>query len=75
LVRAGTPNSSGPNSKDRAAWKVIERHCPGKPEGQCREIIKTWVRNGVLLSEPYDDPVRRELVNGVRVNASKRPGA
>jgi hypothetical protein len=54
--------------------KVVERLCPGKPERQCREMIKTWVRNGVLYSEPYDDPDRRERVQGLRLDISKRPG-
>jgi hypothetical protein len=47
--------------------------CPGKLEGQCREIIRSWVKNSVLFSELYDDPVRREQVKGLWLDASKRP--
>jgi hypothetical protein len=60
---------------NRAAWKVVERHRPGKPEGQCREIIRTWVKNGLLVRKPYDDPIRREKVNGLHLDTTKRPGA
>jgi hypothetical protein len=78
-IDAGLPNgqrySDSSKATDRAAWKVVERHCPGKPEGQCREIIRTWVKNGVLRSEPYDDPVRREEAKGLRLDVTKRPGA
>ena len=77
-IDAGLPNgqrySDAPRAGDRAAWKVVQRHYPDKSEPQCREIIKTWVGNGVLRSEPYHDPGRRAEVNGLQVNASKRPG-
>jgi hypothetical protein len=42
-------------------------------EQQCREIIRTWVKNRVLYPEDYDDPVRRERLKGLRIDASKRP--
>jgi hypothetical protein len=70
----GQRYSDATKAGDRAAWKVVQRHCPEKTEGQCREIVKTWVKNGVLRSEPYDDPVRREPVKGLRLDASKMPG-
>jgi hypothetical protein len=37
-------------------------------------MIKTWVKNGVLYSEPYDDPVRREPAKGLWLDTSKMPG-
>jgi hypothetical protein len=58
---------------ERAAWRVIEKHCPGKTEGQYREMIRTWVRNGVLYREPYDDPIARKSRSGLRLNPAKRP--
>jgi hypothetical protein len=77
-IDAGLPNgrrySNAAKAKERAAWKVVERHCPGKPEGQCREIIRTWIKNGVLIEEPYDDPIRRDEAKGLRLDVSKRPG-
>jgi hypothetical protein len=57
----------------RAAWPAVQKHCPDKTEAQCREIISTWVKNGVLLIEEYDDPGRREKVKGLRVNDARRP--
>jgi hypothetical protein len=71
----GQRYSEASKATDRAAWKVVQRHYPDKSEAQCREIIRTWVRNGVLLSEQYDDPVRREPANGLRLDTTKRPGA
>jgi hypothetical protein len=61
-------------ARDRAAWKVVQRHCPNKTEPQCREIIRTWVKNGVLYKDDYDDPITRESAWGLRLDASKRPG-
>lgn len=76
-IDAGMPNgqrfSDHNTAKERSAWRVIQKHCPDRSEAQCREIIRTWVRNGVLYSEPYDDPVRRERVVGLRLNNAKRP--
>jgi hypothetical protein len=78
LGDAGIPSgqrysNSGP-ATERAAWRVIQRHCPDRTESRCREIIKTWVRDRVLYSEEYDDPVDRKPRRGPRVDAAKRPG-
>lgn len=76
-IDAGMPNgqrySDAASARDRGAWLVVQRHCPSKTEAQCREIIKTWVRNGVLISETYDDPMTRKPRIGLRVDSSKRP--
>jgi hypothetical protein len=74
----GMPNGqrytdAGGGKGDRAAWKVVQKHCPNRSEGQCRDIIKTWVKNGVLYEDKYDDPVDRRERSGYRLNASKRP--
>ena len=37
----GTRYTDAPNAKDRAAWKVVAKHAPGKIEAQAREIIIT----------------------------------
>ncbi len=58
---------------DREAWKVVVRHAPHKTEYQAREIIRTWVRNGVLVSNPYDNPRTRKPVKGLWLDPSKRP--
>ena len=47
----GNRYSDAPNATDRAAWKVVLEHAPDKTETQAREIIKTWVKNGVLVRE------------------------
>jgi hypothetical protein len=53
----------------------VKKHCSHKSEKQCREIIKTWVDNEVLYSEPYKNPVTREDAQGLRVNDAKRPSS
>jgi AAA domain-containing protein/DnaB helicase-like protein len=76
-IEAGMPNglrySDSGAAKDRAAWKVVRKHMPGKTEKDCREIIKKWVRNGALYAKDYFDEERREDVKGLFVNPAKRP--
>jgi hypothetical protein len=69
----GNRFTDAPNVKERAAWRVVVEHAAHKSKAQAREIIKTWVKNGVLVSEPYDNPVTRKQVSGLRVKAEKRP--
>jgi len=76
-IDAGKPNgqrySNVGAAQDRAAWSVLQKHIPSKTEGQCREIIKTWVKNGVLKVEDYDDPVDRKTRRGLFVDSTRRP--
>jgi hypothetical protein len=77
-IDAGMPNGqrytdAGGGKGDRAAWKVVQKHCPNRSEGQCREIIKTWIKNGVLYAVEYDDPIKRNPRKGYRLDTSKRP--
>jgi hypothetical protein len=78
-IDAGLPNgqrySGAASAKGRAAWLVVQRHCADKTEAQCRETVRTWLRTGTLYNEKYDDPVTRNKVEGLRVNATKRPGS
>src|SRR5262249_7811971 len=51
-IDQGMPNGQrytdkGGGKGTRAAWPIVQKHCPDRSEGQCREIIKTWVKNGV----------------------------
>jgi AAA domain len=69
----GNRYSDAPNVLDRAAWRVIVKHCPGKPEGVAREIIKTWTKSGLLYREDYENLVTRKTVKGLRVDHGKRP--
>ncbi|MEK9281187.1 helicase RepA family protein [Bradyrhizobium sp. ISRA442] len=76
-IEAGMPNGqrysdAGP-AKTRAAWPVVQRHCPDRTEPQCRQIVNTWVENGVLFNEEYDDPIDRKSRKGLRVCHGKRP--
>jgi hypothetical protein len=70
----GNRYTNAPKADDRAAWKVVANHAPAKTEGQAREVIKAWVKNGVLISEDYENPTTRKTVKGLRVDNSKRPG-
>jgi AAA domain len=76
-IEAGLPNgqrfTEASRATDRAAWQPVQKHCLGRTENQCRDIIKTWVRNGVLTVEDYDDPVARKSQKGLRVCSAKRP--
>jgi hypothetical protein len=69
----GTLYSDAPNAKASAAWRVIARNCPAKREAACRQIIKLWVKSGLLVHETYHHKVVRKAVIGLRVDAAKRP--
>ena len=51
----------------------MQKHCPDKPEVQCREMIKQWVKAEVLFRDKYPNPLRREEEKGLFVDADKRP--
>ena len=76
-IEAGLPNgqrySANNAAKNRSAWTAVQRHCADKSDGQCREIVKTWLKNGVLYEAGYADPVDRKQRIGLRVNTAKRP--
>ncbi|MCP3370772.1 AAA family ATPase [Bradyrhizobium cajani] len=76
-IETGMPSgqrySDASKAADRAAWQVVQRHCPDRTEPQCRDIVKTWVKNGVLIREDYADPVTRKPLKGLRVCQGKRP--
>jgi hypothetical protein len=75
-IDAGLPDgnrySNAPNT-DRPAWRVIKKHCHGKTEGPAREIIKTWIKSGLLVEKEYDNPTTRKSVKGLWVDNLKRP--
>jgi len=76
-IAAGLPDgnrySDGPNATDRAAWRVVQQHAPAKTEGQSREIIKTWVKTGLLVHRGYENPATRKTAQGLFVDDAKRP--
>jgi hypothetical protein len=76
-IEAGMANgqrySDASSATSRAAWPVVQRHSPDRTEPQCREIIRTWIKNGVLFNEEYDDLIDRKTRKGLRVCHEKRP--
>jgi hypothetical protein len=66
--------SAASNAKDRAAWPVVTKHLPRKTEAQARMMVRTWVKNGLLVNEEYHDEASRRKVQGLRVADAKRPG-
>lgn len=76
-IDAGLPDgnrySDAPNATDRAAWRLVAKHCEDKPEATCRRVIKVWVESGLLTKRDYDNPETRKTVTGLWVNHSKRP--
>jgi hypothetical protein len=76
-IDAGLPNgqrfSSASAAKDRAAWRIVQKHCPDKSDNQCRQIVNTWVKTGLLRNEDYENPVDRKPAKGLYVDSSKRP--
>lgn len=73
-LQDGERYSDSPAAKSRAAWKVVQRHALEKTEKQCREVIATWVKNGVLEAQEYWSQKDRKFVQGLNVNPLKRPG-
>jgi hypothetical protein len=75
-IDKGMPNgqrySDANAASARVVWPVVQRHCPGHNEAQCREVIKTWRKSGVLYSDEYDDPIERKPRKGLYVNYSKK---
>ena len=76
-IDAGLPDGNrytdAPRATDRAAWHIVTKHAPSKTEADARRIIKTWVKNGVLTAETYENPATRKDVKGLRVENAKRP--
>lgn len=69
----GNRYSSAPNARDLAAWKVVQQHLD-RTEKQCRHIVNTWVRNGVLVVREYFSYAARKDMKGLYVVEEKRPG-
>ena len=78
-IDAGLPDgnrySNAAKAEKRAAWKVVVKHAPDKSKGQAREMIRTWLKSGVLVVESYENPKTRKRVSGLLVDNTKRPGS
>jgi hypothetical protein len=70
-IETGMPNgqrySNGNRAQKRAAYQVVQKHCPNKTESQGRKIVATWIDNGTLYEDEYDDPVDRKKRSGLFV--------
>ena len=55
------------NSRDRWAGNVITAET-GKNEADAKRILKAWKASGLITTEPYDSPDRREEIPGLQVN-------
>jgi hypothetical protein len=49
-------------------------HAHDKTEAQCKEIIRQWVKNGLLIHQAYHSKASRREVSGLSVVNAKRPG-
>jgi len=61
----GTRYSNHASAKKRAAWPIVQKYCPDKTEGQCRQIIGSWIKQELLYEDEYIDPVRRQSQTGL----------
>ena len=46
----------------------------GMKEGQAGALLKTWMKNGVVVEDTYRDPNRRKDISGLFAPRSARPG-
>jgi hypothetical protein len=68
----GRRYSPAKQAEDRAAWRVVQDHCPIFTEKQCQAVILTWLKTGMLEGRDYDDPILRKERKGLFV--IRRPG-
>ncbi|MCZ8546318.1 helicase RepA family protein [Mesorhizobium qingshengii] len=77
-IDAGTGDgelySAASSATSRAAWKVVQKHAAKKTEKQCRDMVATWVKSGLLFKETYRSPGTRKDQEGLHVDDMKRPG-
>jgi DNA polymerase I-like protein with 3'-5' exonuclease and polymerase domains len=55
----------------RAAFAVVQKHCPNKTRTECRRIITAWIKQGLLYADEYDDPVERKPRTGLFVRKTR----
>jgi hypothetical protein len=51
---------------------VVNEFCPNLTERQAKNIIKTWIKNEMLVTRDYEDPKDRHPHPSLFV--AKRPG-
>jgi hypothetical protein len=76
-IDAGLPDGNrytdASKASERAAWRVVVKHCPTKSEAAARKIIRAWMMSGLLIRRSYDNPLTRKPVNGFWIDPAKRP--
>jgi hypothetical protein len=70
---SGERYSNAPNAGERAVWKVVQSVVTNKTEGQCRQIISSWIESGLLYAKDYEDPKQYKKRKGLYVDNTKRP--
>ena len=65
--------SSAPAAKERAAWKVVNKHAENLTDEQCKKVIRTWIENGVLIDGREFFGKNRHTGKGLVVNGARRP--
>ena len=77
-IDAGLPDgdrySDSPAATTKAAWKAVGALAPHKTEAQAKQIIRAWIKSGLLVREEYRSEGERKERVGLRVIAAKRPG-
>ena len=72
-TRYTTSTRGGTKSSGR--WVgVVLINMLGMKEAQAGALIKTWLKNGVIIESEYHDPNRREDIKGVFAPLNCRPG-
>jgi hypothetical protein len=70
-IDRGMPNgqrySNDNAATTRAAWPIVQKHCPDKTEDQCRAMVAAWIKSGVLYQKKYRDPVYERQQTGLFV--------
>jgi hypothetical protein len=71
LINAGTSDgrrfSAAPQAKDRAAWRLVQTAVPPLTDKAAQEVIDSWLRNKVLETRSYRDPIDRRHYPGLFV--------
>jgi hypothetical protein len=72
---AGLPDGrrySVDHTSDRAAWRLAKAFAPWLDDRQAQKLIDTLLKQGMLRSEYYKDPIEPKLIDGIFV--ARLPG-
>jgi hypothetical protein len=57
--------SVAPSARERAAWRVLHEICQDQSETRCRNVIKAWAKNGLVVKGTYYDKKERKENEGI----------